>query len=184
MADDATFPLPMTHGPLDGVKVLDLSEDIAGSFCARLLADYGAEVLKLEPPAGAALRRMPPFFGDDPHPEKSLFFLAMNLNKKSATINLKTAAGRELFRELIPHVDVVVESHRPGYLADLGLGYEALEAINPGLVMTSITPFGQTGPYSQYAGEEIVSYSMGLDNEHQRAARPRAAEARRVPGAV
>ena len=152
----------MTHGPLDGVKVLDLSEDIAGSFCARLLADYGADVLKLEPPVGAALRRMPPFFEDDPHPEKSLFFLAMNLNKKSATINLKTAAGWELFRELIPHVDVVVESYRPGYLADLGLGYEALEAINPGLVMTSITPFGQTGPYSQYAGEEIVSYAMGL----------------------
>ena len=93
MTNDATFPAPLTHGPLDGVKVLDLSEDIAGSFCARLLADYGAEVLKLEPPSGAALRRMPPFFGDDPHPEKSLFFLAMNLNKKSATINLKTAAG-------------------------------------------------------------------------------------------
>ena len=113
------------------MKVLDLSEDIAGSFCARLLADYGAEVLKLEPPAGAALRRMPPFFGDDPHPEKSLSFLAMNLNKKSATINLKTEAGRALFRELIPHVDVVVESYKPGYLADLGLGYETLEAINP-----------------------------------------------------
>ena len=114
----------MTHGPLDGVKVLDLSEDIAGSFCARLLADYGSEVLKLEPPAGSALRRMPPFFGDDPHPEKSLFFLAMNLNKKGATLNLETAAGRELFKELIPHVDVVVESYRPGYLGDLGLGYK------------------------------------------------------------
>ena len=162
LTQEATFPPVMAHGPLDGVKVLDLSEDIAGSFCARLLADYGAEVLKLEPPAGAALRRMPPFFGDDPHPEKSLFFLAMNLNKKSATINLKTAGGRELFRELIPHIDVVVESYKPGYLEELGLGYEALETINPGLVLTSITPFGQTGPYSQYAGEEIVNYAMGL----------------------
>ena len=162
MTDEATFPPPMAHGPLDGVKVLDLSEDIAGSFCARLLGDYGADVLKVEPPTGAALRRMPPFFGDDPHPEKSLFFLAMNLNKKGATLNLKTVAGRELFKELIPHVDVVVESNKPGYLADLGLGYEALEEINPGLVLTSITPFGQTGPYSQYAGEEIVNYAMGL----------------------
>ena len=125
MTTDATFPTPMPHGPLDGVKVLDLSEDIAGSFCARLLADYGADVLKLEPPAGAALRRMPPFFGDDPHPEKSLFFLAMNLNKKSATVNLRTGrrAGT-LFRQLIPHVDVLVESYTPGYLADLGLAYD------------------------------------------------------------
>jgi len=71
---------PSSHGPLDGVKVLDLSEDIAGSFCGRLLADYGADVLKLEPPTGASLRRMGPFFGDDPHPEKSLFYLLMNLN--------------------------------------------------------------------------------------------------------
>ena len=158
----AAFPPPLPHGPLDGVKVLDLSLDIAGSFCARLLADYGADTLKLEPPAGAALRRMPPFFGDDPHPEKSLFFLALNLNKKGATLNLETGAGRQLFRQLIPHVDVVVESYPPGYLADRGLGYPDLEAINPALIMTSITPFGQTGPYRQYAGEEIVSYAMGL----------------------
>ena len=75
----------MPEGVLEGVKVLDLSEDLAGSFCARLLADYGADVLKLEPPRGAALRRMGPFFHDDPHPEKSLFFLVMNLNKKGAT---------------------------------------------------------------------------------------------------
>ena len=162
MSDAAGFPPPLAHGPLDGVKALDLSEDIAGSFCARLLADYGAEVLKLEPPAGAALRRTPPFFGDDPHPEKSLFFLALNLNKKGATLNLETEAGRSLFRELVPHVDVVVESYRPGYLSGLGLGYDALEAINPGLVLTSITPFGQTGPYSQYSGEEIVNYAMGM----------------------
>ena len=162
MTDAAGFPTPLAHGPLDGVKVLDLSEDIAGSFCARLLADYGAEVLKLEPPAGGALRRTPPFFGDDPHPEKSLFFLALNLNKKGATLNLETEAGRSLFRELVPHVDVVVESYRPGYLSGLGLGYDALEAINPGLVLTSITPFGQTGPYSQYSGEEIVNYAMGM----------------------
>ena len=139
----------MPPGALDGVKVLDLSQDIAGSFCARLLADYGAEVLKLEPPGGAALRRMGPFFQDDPHPEKSLFFLVLNLNKKGATINLETVTGQAIFKDLIEHVDVVVESYRPGYLASLGLGYDDLEQLNPGLVMTSITPFGQDGPYSQ-----------------------------------
>ena len=142
--------------------MLDLSEDIAGSFCGRLLADYGADVLKLEPPTGAALRRMGPFFGDDPHPEKSLFYLLMNLNKKGATLNLETVTGRNILKRLVPHVDVVIECYRPGYLAGLGVGYDDLRAENPSLIMTSITPFGQTGPYSQYLGEEVVSYAMGL----------------------
>ena len=152
----------MLSGALGGVKVLDLSEDIAGSFCARLLADYGAEVLKLEPPGGAALRRMGPFFQDDPHPEKSLFFLVLNLNKKGATLNLQTETGQALLKRLVPHVDVIVESYRPGYLASLGLGYQDLQALNPALTMTSVTPFGQEGPYSQYRGEEIVNYAMGM----------------------
>ena len=156
------LPTLIPVGALDGVKVLDLSEDIAGSFCARLLADYGAEVLKLEPPSGAALRRMGPFFGDDHHPEKSLFFLVMNLNKKGATLNLQTGTGRSILKRLVQHVDVIIETLRPDHLDSLGLGYEDLAEINPGLVLTSITPFGQTGPYSQYQGEEIVSYAMGL----------------------
>ena len=130
--------------------------------CARLLADYGADVLKLEPPAGCALRRMGPFFHDQPHPEKSLFFLVMNLNKKGATLNLEHSTGQRIFKELVSHVDVVVESHRPGHLSSLGLGYQELEELNPGLVMTSITPFGQEGPYSQFKGEEVVNYAMGM----------------------
>ena len=153
---------PLAHGPLDGVKVLDLSEDIAGSFCGRLLADYGADVLKLEPPGGAALRRMGPFHQDDPHPEKSLFNLVLNLNKKGATINLETTTGQALLKELVQRVDVVVETFHPGHLESLGLEYDALQELNPSLVMTSITPFGQEGPYSQYLGEEIVSYAMGM----------------------
>lgn len=152
----------MSLGVFEGVKVLDLSEDIAGSFCARLLADYGADVLKLEPPAGAALRKMGPFFGDDPHGEKSLFYLVMNLNKKGATLNLETATGRSLLKQLAQHVDVIIEADRPGRLSQLGLGYHEISEMNPGLVMTSITPFGQDGPYSQYLGEEIVSYAMGM----------------------
>lgn len=152
----------MSLGVFEGVKVLDLSEDIAGSFCARLLGDYGADVLKLEPPAGAALRKMGPFFGDDPHGEKSLFYLVMNLNKKGATLNLETATGRSLLKQLAQHVDVIIEADRPGRLSQLGLGYHEISEMNPGLVMTSITPFGQDGPYSQYLGEEIVSYAMGM----------------------
>ena len=152
----------MPVGVLEGVKVLDLSEDIAGSFCSRLLADYGADVLKLEPPGGAALRRIGPFFGDEPHPEKSLFFLVMNLNKKGATLNLKTVTGRNILKALAQRVDVVIETFQPGYLPSIGLGYDVLEQLNPGLVLTSITPFGQTGPYNQYQGEEIINYAMGM----------------------
>ncbi len=151
----------MVEGMLEGVKVLDLSQDIAGSFCARLLADYGADVIKVEPPEGAALRRMGPFFKDDPHPEKSLFFLVLNLNKMGVTLNLGTTDGRRLFGEMVRDADVVVESFKPGYLASLDLDYPAPENLNPGLVLTSITPFGQEGPYSQYEGEEIVNYAMG-----------------------
>jgi crotonobetainyl-CoA:carnitine CoA-transferase CaiB-like acyl-CoA transferase len=105
---------------------------------------------------------MGPFFGDDPHPEKSLSFLVLNLNKRGATINLETSAGRCILRRLAQDADVIVESFRPGYLSSLGLGYDDLQQLNPGLVMTSITPFGQDGPYSQYQGEEIVSYAMGM----------------------
>ena len=152
----------MLDGALNGVKVLDLSEDIAGSFCARLMADYGADVLKLEPPRGASLRRMGPFHHDDPHPEKSLFFLLLNLNKKGASLNLTTDTGQSILKRLADHVDVIVETYRPGYLDSLGLGYDTLSQINPGLIVTSITPFGQDGPYSQYKGEEIVEYAMSM----------------------
>ena len=152
----------MLDGALSGVKVLDLSEDIAGSFCTRLMADYGADVLKLEPPGGASLRRMGPFHHDDPHPEKSLFFLLLNLNKKGATLNLATDTGQAILKRLAEHVDVIVETYRPGYMDSLGLGYETLSQINPGLIVTSITPFGQDGPYSQYKGEEIVEYAMSM----------------------
>ena len=151
----------MDGGVFEGVKVLDISQDIAGSFCARLLADYGADVIKVEPSSGSALRQMGPFFKDDPHPEKSLFFLVTNLNKRGITLNIDSPEGAGLFRKLAEDADVVVESYKPGYLSGLGLGYEDLEGVNPSLIMTSITHFGQSGPYSQYEGEEIVDYAMG-----------------------
>ena len=151
----------MIKGALEGVRVLDLSEDIAGCFCARLLGDYGAEVVKLEPHSGAALRRIGPFYKDDPHPEKSLLFFILNLNKMGATLDIESETGQKIFKELVQDADIVVETFKPGHLSGLGLDYGALEEINPRLVMTSITPFGQEGPYSRYEGEEIVSYAMG-----------------------
>ena len=144
---------------LDDLLVLDLSQGIAGPLCARLLGDYGADVIKIEPPGGECGRRMPPFFHDDPDPEKSLFFLLTNLNKRGITLDLAQPEGAAVFRKLARTADVIVESFTPGYLAALGLDHASLAQDNPGLVMTSITPFGQTGPYSQYKGNEIVAYA-------------------------
>jgi crotonobetainyl-CoA:carnitine CoA-transferase CaiB-like acyl-CoA transferase len=146
---------------LDDIRVLDISQGISGPFCAKLLGDFGADVIKVESSDGDRGRRMPPFFQDDPHPEKSLFFLLLNLNKRGITLNLETSEGAEIFKQLVRQADIVVESFQPGYLASIGLGYEVLERENPQLIMTSITPFGQTGPYSQYQGEEIVAYATG-----------------------
>ncbi|MBI4340317.1 MAG: CoA transferase [Chloroflexi bacterium] len=149
----------MTPAALDDLRVLDISHGIAGPFCAKILADFGADVIKVEPPGGEAGRTMGPFFHDDPHRENSLFFLLLNLNKRGVTLNLETRAGQRVFKELAREADVVVESFRPGYLQSLGLDYESLEKINPKIVMTSITPFGQYGPYSGFKGEEIVAYA-------------------------
>jgi len=146
---------------LDDLLVLDLGRGIAGPLCARLLGDYGADVIKVEPPGGECGRRMPPFFQDDPYPEKSLFFLLANLNKRGVALDLERKEGAALLRRLARTADVIIESFPPGYLASLGLDHATLAQDNPGLVMTSITPFGQTGPYSQYKGDEIVAYATG-----------------------
>ena len=145
---------------LDDLKVLDLSQGLAGPICAKILADFGADVIKVEPPAGDAGRRIAPYFGQEPHPEKSLVFLLANLNKRGVRLDLDAADGRELFRRMAASADIIVESYPPGYLASLGLGYAALAKDNPGLIMVSITPFGQTGPYRSYESEEIVTYAL------------------------
>jgi crotonobetainyl-CoA:carnitine CoA-transferase CaiB-like acyl-CoA transferase len=150
----------MLPAAMDDIRVLDVSQGIAGPFCAKILADFGADVVKVEPLGGEMGRTMGPFFHDDPHPEKSLFFLLLNLNKRGATLNLETKTGQKIFKELVREADVVVETFKPGYLASLGLDYESLEKVNPKIVMTSITPFGQYGPYSHFKGEEIIAYAM------------------------
>ena len=152
----------MPEQALSDVKVLDLTWHIAGPYCTKLLADYGAEVIKVEKPGGGdPARGIGPFFEDDPHPEKSGLFLHLNTNKKGITLNLKSATGKKVFRQLVSDVDILVESFSPRVMPSLGLDYQTLEKINPGLVMTSISNFGQTGPYRDFKASEIVEYAMG-----------------------
>lgn len=147
---------------LDDVRVLELTHALSGAFCAKLLADQGADTLKVEPPGrGDAARYAPPFLGDVPHPEHSSLFLACNTNKRSITLDVHTPTGRELLRRLLADRDVLIETFAPGHLDDLGLGYDVLRQVNPRLIVTSITPFGQTGPYRHYRGDDLIAQAMG-----------------------
>jgi crotonobetainyl-CoA:carnitine CoA-transferase CaiB-like acyl-CoA transferase len=143
-----------------GLRVLDLS-DHKGALCGRLLADMGADVIKVEPPGGDAARRIGPFLDDQPHPDRSLFFWFYNLNKRSLTLDLASAKGAEVFGLLAQSADLVIESFAPGHLGKLGLGWNELHKINPALVLCSIAPFGQTGPYRDYMANDSVLAAMG-----------------------
>ena len=151
----------MPEGALEGVRVLDLTHHIAGPYCTKLLADFGAEVTKVERPDGDPARRMPPFYHDQPEREKSLLFLYLNTSKRSITLNLKSQRGQAIVKELVRESDVLVENFSPRVMPSLALSYETLREINPELVMASISNFGQTGPYRDYKATEIVEYAMG-----------------------
>lgn len=140
-------------------RVLDLTDE-KGFLCGKILGDLGADVIKVEKPGGDPARRLGPFYQDDPHPEKSLYWMAYNNNKRGITLSLESKTGQEIFCRLVQTADVVVESFTPGYLDQLGLGYTALAALKPDLVMTSITPFGQTGPYSRYQASDLEIMAM------------------------
>ena len=170
-------------GILDDINVLELTNNRSGAYCAKLLADQGADTLKVEPPGwGDKARHEPPFLppppptqgnlsqrqerraesdGGEPHPDRSTLFLAFNTNKRSVTLDLEQQAGRELLLRLLPDVDVVVESHPPGYLDQQGIGYSALKAANPRLILVSLTYFGQDGPYRDYQGDDLVAQATG-----------------------
>ena len=151
----------MTDQALAGVKVLDLTHYIAGPYCTRILAGFGADVVKIEKPGeGDPARCMGPFLNDEPGQERSGLFLYLNSNKKGSTLNLKLNAGVKIFKELVEDADVVVENFRPGVMASLGLDYHTLEKINPRLVMTSISNFGQTGPYRDYKSAHLIAWGM------------------------
>jgi benzylsuccinate CoA-transferase BbsE subunit len=144
---------------LGGYRVLDLTDE-KGFFCAKILGDLGADVIKIESPRGDPARNNGPFHKDVPHPERSLFWFYTNLNKRGITLNIETTDGRELFKKLVKTADIVTESFAPGYMDSLGLGYSELERISPSLIMTSITPFGQSGPYAHYRATDLVGVSM------------------------
>ena len=149
-------------GALSDLRVLDFTHYIAGPYATKLLADYGADVLKVERPGvGDGARRIGPFPDDVPHPEKSGTFLHLNTNKRSITLNLKSAQAQDIVQQLVKNIDIVVESFRPGQLDALGLGYETLRSINPQIVLTSISNFGQTGPYRDFRSSDIIIYGMG-----------------------
>ncbi len=151
----------MTDQVLSGIKVLDLSSMISGPWCARMLAAFGAEVVKIEDPDGGdASRRMDPFPNDNPDAEKSVLFLYMNTGKKSVTLNIHSASGLKLLKYLIKDSDVLVENLAPGTLKTFSIDYPTLADINPRLILTSISNFGQTGPYRDYKSSSIVSYSL------------------------
>jgi len=140
---------------LNGCRVLDLTTE-RGLLCGQILGDLGADVIKIEPPGGSAVRTLKPFFADEPGPERSVYWWAYNRNKRGVTLDLARDAGRDLLRKLVANADILIESDNPGDLAKYGLGYADLSAINPALVYVSITPFGQDGPKATYADSDLI----------------------------
>jgi len=149
-----------TEGMLSPCRVLDLTDE-KGLLCGKLLGDLGADVIKVERPSGDPARNIGPFYHDEADPEKSLFWFAFNASKRGITLDIETADGRAIFKKLVKTADFVIESFPPGYMDKLGLGYPELEKLNPGIILVSITPFGQTGPYKDYKVSDIVAWAMG-----------------------
>jgi benzylsuccinate CoA-transferase BbsE subunit len=148
------------EGPFSGIRVLELADE-KGQWCGKLLADMGADVVKIEPPGGQETRTVGPFFQDMPNRDRSLSFWHYNTSKRGITLSLETEDGRRLFRRLAAEADVILETFRPGYMASLGLGYEDLKKDNPRLVMCSLTPFGQDGPWKDYATSDLLHLAAG-----------------------
>ena len=160
----------MLDSILSGYRALDLSDE-KGSICGKILAGLGVETIKVEPPGGDPARRIPPFL--DNQSSDGLRWLVNNTDKRSITLSLEHERGRELLKKLVLHCDFIIESFKPGYLDSIGLGYHALAQINPGIILTSITPFGQKGPYSGFKGSELVVSAMsGIMSTNGDADRP------------
>ena len=154
------MPLAPEESLLSPYRVLDLTDE-RGLLCGKILGDLGADVVQIEPLGGSPARQVGPFYDDDPTPHKSLYWWAYCANKRGITLNLEHADGRALLRRLVESADFVIESFDPGYLEAIGLGYRRLSAINPKLVMVSITAFGQDGPYAAYRAEDITGMALG-----------------------
>ena len=153
---------PVTPGALDGLKVLELGTFISAPYCGKLMADLGAEVVKVEKPGvGDPTRRHGPFPGDHPTPETSGLFIYLNSGKLGITLDVETTGGALLLKELAARMDILVENTPVGFLQGLGLGYDDLRSVNPQLILVSITPFGQTGPYRHYRSNDLVASHIG-----------------------
>ena len=154
----------MPHA-LSGIRVLDITQVMAGPFCAMLLCDMGADVIKVEAPGGDSTRRMAGFQGTD-----SAAFNAVNRGKRGVVVDLKTAGGRKILTQLAMTADILIENYRPGVMSRLGLGYEALSERNPRLIYASISGYGQTGPYGPKGGFDLVAQGvsgiMSVTGEH------------------
>ena len=152
----------MFNLPMSGVNVLDLTSNAAGPYCTRLLADYGASVIKIEiPNSGDPARQIPPFFDDGESGEGSSLFMFLNTGKQSLTLDLKDNRGLEIIKKLIENADILVENFRPGVMESLSLDYESVSQLNNSIVYTSISNFGQTGPHRDWKGSDLVLYGMG-----------------------
>jgi crotonobetainyl-CoA:carnitine CoA-transferase CaiB-like acyl-CoA transferase len=148
----------MNMGALNGLKVLEFSEFISGPYCGKLMADLGADVIKIEKPGiGDRARGWRPFPGDIPHSEKSGLFLFLNTNKSGITLNVESRQAQGIFRRLVDWSDVLIENNPRRKMARLGFDYRSLKKLNPSLIMTSISPFGQTGHYKDYKGSDLIS---------------------------
>jgi len=153
--------LPAPASTLSDLRILDLSDGVAGAYCTKLFADYGADVIALEPPTGHPLRRHGPFAAAVPHRETGALWLYLATNKRSATLDVTAATGRRIFRELVENANVIVESFQPGRLDSLGIGFRALRAIKRRIILVSITPFGQTGPHACWSATNLTSFASG-----------------------
>jgi len=149
-----------TENMLSPYRVLDLTDE-KGLMCGKLMGDMGADVIKVERPGGDPARTIGPFYHDEEDPEKSLYWFAVNTSKRGITLNIEAKEGQEILRKLVKTADFLVESYPPGYMDSLGLGYSDLEKLNPGIIMVSITPFGQTGPYKDYQASDLVLWATG-----------------------
>ncbi len=147
-------------GALTGIRVVELGEMVSAPYCARLFADFGAEVIKVEPPQGDVARRWGPFPGDQPHPEKSGLFFFLNTNKRSITLDFQDQNDRQRLLRLLERVDLFVENYSPQQMQAWGLDYPSLSKVNPNLVMVSITPFGQSGPYASWRGYDLNAFHL------------------------
>ena len=148
---------------LDGAKILEYCSMVSGPYCTKLMADLGAEVIKIESPGeGDEARKRGPFPGDGPHPEKSGLFLYLNTNKYGITLDPTTIEGKRIFTDLAKNADILVVDKTSIEMEQMGLGFDDLRGLNPGLIIAALTPFGDSGPYRDYKGREInLSHASG-----------------------